>query len=182
VLEDRVDLPRLYLAWPSPPLFAGGDAELDLAADVLATGRTSRLYKRLVYDRRVATEISAAQSSRELVSTFQVGATAAPGETLETLRATIVEEIDRLRRDGPDDELARGRAQAEAAFVYRVHAGRVRRQGRSVERYNVIAATGRLRRRPGALSRGHAGDGARRDARWIDPAKATALSVIPRNN
>ena len=47
VLEDRVQLARLYLAWPSPALFADGDAELDLASDILAGGRTSRLYRRL---------------------------------------------------------------------------------------------------------------------------------------
>src|SRR6185369_12433178 len=45
VLEDRVELPRLYLAWHSPALFADGDAELDLIAEVLSSGKTSRLYR-----------------------------------------------------------------------------------------------------------------------------------------
>jgi zinc protease len=80
VLEDRVDLVRLYLAWPTPPLFSQGDADLDLAADLLANGRTSRLYRRLVHDRRLATDVAAGQSSRELVSQFQVVVTVAPGQ------------------------------------------------------------------------------------------------------
>ena len=116
-----MDLPRLYLAWPSPALFEPGDAELDLAGDLLANGRTSRLYRRLIYERRVATELVAAQSSRELGSMFQIVATAAPGESLDTIRTIIVEEVNRLRETGPTaDELERGRAQAEAAFVFRV--------------------------------------------------------------
>ena len=53
VMEDRVELPRLYVAWHSPAMFAGGDAELDLAGDLLANGKTSRLYRSLVYERRI---------------------------------------------------------------------------------------------------------------------------------
>ena len=66
LLEDRVELPRLYLAWLSPAMFADGDAELDLAADVLANGKTSRLYRRLVFEERIATDVSASQNSREI--------------------------------------------------------------------------------------------------------------------
>ena len=50
LLEDRVELPRLYISWHSPALFAKDDAELDLVAEVLASGKTSRLYRTLVYD------------------------------------------------------------------------------------------------------------------------------------
>lgn len=120
VMEDRVELPRLYMAWPTPPLFAPGDAELDLVADLLGNGRTSRLYARLVHERRIATELAAGQGSRELSGTFQVLATAAPGHTLAELRQAIVEAIEEFQQDGPDvPELERGRAQAEAAFVFR---------------------------------------------------------------
>ena len=65
-LEDRVELPRLYLAWLSPAMFAEGDAELDLATDLLANGKTSRLYRRLVFEERIATDVSASQNSREI--------------------------------------------------------------------------------------------------------------------
>jgi zinc protease len=121
VHEDRVELARLYLAWPSPPLFGPGDAALDLASDILANGRSSRLYRRLIHDHRVATELAAYQASRELSGMFQIMATAAPGHTLAEIAAVIEEEIGRLADEGPTaEELARGRVQAEAAFVHRL--------------------------------------------------------------
>ena len=121
LLEDRVELARLYLAWPSPALYAAGDAELDLLADLVANGRTSRLYGRLIYERRVAVELAASQGSRELGGTFEIIASAAPGHTLQQLKIAIDEELARMIDEGPtEDELARGRAQAEASFVYRL--------------------------------------------------------------
>src|SRR5688572_7947422 len=121
IMEDRVELARLYLAWPSPALFQPGDADLDLAADLLANGRTSRLYERLIHDRRVAVELAAGQSSRELAGTFQIIASAAPGHTLDELETAIHEEVARFASEGPSDaEVARGRTQAETAFVLRV--------------------------------------------------------------
>lgn len=123
VMEDRVELPRLYLAWPTPQLFADGDAALDLVADLLGNGRTSRLYSRLIHDRRIAVELAAGQTSREIASTFQIVATAAPGRTLDELEDAIHDEIARFVDEGPSDgEVERGRAQAETAFVYRVQA------------------------------------------------------------
>jgi zinc protease len=121
LLEDRVELPRLYLAWHSPALFAPGDAEMVILSTALANGKTSRLYRALVYDRRIATDVVAAQSSRELSGFFQLVATAAPGHDLQELDTAISEEIDRLIASGPTaDELERGLAQAEAHFVYRL--------------------------------------------------------------
>ena len=61
-ITDRVQLPRLYLAWLTPRHFEPGDAALDVVADVLAGGKNSRLYKRLVYDMQVAQNVSAQQS------------------------------------------------------------------------------------------------------------------------
>jgi zinc protease len=121
LLEDRVELPRLYLAWLTPAMFADGDADLDLAADILANGKTSRLYRRLVFEERIATDVSAAQNSREIAGFVQVAATAAPGHTLAEIDGIITEEILRLAADGPTgDELARGQVQAEAQFVFRL--------------------------------------------------------------
>jgi zinc protease len=121
VLEDRVELPRLYLSWLSPAMFAAGDAELDLASDLLANGKTSRLYRRLVFEERIATDVSAGQNSREIGGFFQITATAAPGHTLGEIEAIVIGEIARLADAGPrDDEMERGRVQAEAQFVFRL--------------------------------------------------------------
>jgi len=181
-LEDRVQLPRLYLAWPSPAIFAAGDAELDLAGDLLGNGRTSRLYRRLIHDRRVATEVAASQASRYLGSFFQVVATAAPGTSLATLEAAIGEEIARLASDGPDEtEMARGRAQAESAFVYRVQS--LGGFGGIADQLNTYYYH---RREPDwfdadlarytAASRQGTQEAV---ATWLDPARAAALSVVP---
>jgi zinc protease len=121
VLEDRVELPRLYLAWHSPALFTEGDAELDLVADLLASGKTSRLYRALVYDQRVATEVAASQNSRELGSFFQIVATAAPGRTLTDVERAISRELVTFAERGPTPaELERSLAQAEAHFLFRL--------------------------------------------------------------
>jgi len=180
-LPDRIELPRLYLSWPSPPLFADGDADLDLAADVLSQGRTSRLYQRLIHDRRMAADVTVAQASRELVSLFQVVATVAPGVTVDDVRRAVVEEIDRLRNDGPTvDELERGRARAEAAFLYRLQSlGGFGGKAGQLNAYNVH------RGQPDSFDF----DLARylratresvRDAmrRWIDPDRATEVLVV----
>jgi zinc protease len=183
VLADRVEVPRLYLAWPTPALFDEGDAELDLAADILANGRTSRLYRRLIHDRRVATEVGAAQSSRQLGSFFQVVVTPAPDASLETLAAAVREEIARLAADGvEEDELTRGRAQAEAAFVYRVQS--LGGFGGVADQLNAYWSQRRspdwfdqdLARYTSASAEAIRGA----VARWLDPDRAAAISVVPR--
>jgi zinc protease len=121
VLEDRVELPRLYLTWHSPAMFTDGDAEMDLVSDLFANGKVSRLYKSLVYEKRIATEVMAFQNSRQLAGFWQVVATAAPGHTLEELHDAIEAELSRLAETGPTaDEMERGHAQIEAQFVARL--------------------------------------------------------------
>jgi zinc protease len=183
MLEDRVELPRLYLTWPSPALFEHGDADLDLAADLVANGRTSRLYARLIHEHRIASEIGANQMSRELGGMFQIQATAAPGQTLDRLREAIDAELGRVATEGPDArELERSRAEFEAAFVFRVQGlGGFGGRADQLNAYNVY------RRDPDGFD----ADLARylnatvesvrsAVADWIDPRRAVALSVVPR--
>jgi zinc protease len=121
VLEDRVELPRVYMAWHSPAMFAEGDGEADLLADLLANGKTSRLYRTLVYDKRMALDVSAYQHSREISSFFLLASTAAPGQSLTEITALIDERIQQLADEGPlGEEMERGLAQAEAHFMYRL--------------------------------------------------------------
>src|SRR5678815_3850213 len=102
-ITDRVQLPRLYVTWLTPRHFEPGDAALDVVADVLAGGRNSRLYKRLVYDMQVAQEVSAFQVSQSLSSYFQIEATPQPGHTVDELLKVIDEEIAKLQRELPSD-------------------------------------------------------------------------------
>jgi zinc protease len=121
VLEDRVELARLHISWLSPAMFAAGDADLDLAADLLANGKASRLYRRLVFEERIATDVAAAQNSREIAGFFQITVTAAPGHALAEVERVILEEVALLAREGPiEDEMNRGRVQVETQFVFRL--------------------------------------------------------------
>jgi zinc protease len=103
---DDVKLPRLYLAWPTPPLYAPGDAELDILANVLTRGKTSRLFQPLVYEKKVAKDVAAFQASQMLASYFVVMVTAAPGTTIEQLhRETMAALRDALESPPTDAEL-----------------------------------------------------------------------------
>src|SRR4029077_7482717 len=102
-LTDRVQLPRLRLCWHSPARFAAGDADLDLAAQVLGGGKSSRLYKSLVFERRIAQDAFAYQSSQMLGSLFHVGVTAKPGVTLDQIQQAVDEELQTFATKGPTD-------------------------------------------------------------------------------
>ena len=100
VLEDRVQLPRLYLAWVTPQAFSPADAALDAVAATLADGKNSRLYRRLVYELQVAQDV---------------------GHTLEEIRKLVDEEIARLQSEAPSArELTRFQNQTEAGFYDRL--------------------------------------------------------------
>jgi zinc protease len=116
-MTDRVQLPRLYLAWHTPALFAAGDATMDIVSSLLAGGKNSRLYKRLVYDMQIAQDVTAGQQSQALSSVFMITATARPGQSLDRIHQVIDEELDKLRNAPPDDrEMARAMNQIEASF------------------------------------------------------------------
>ena len=120
-ITDKVHLPRLILAWLTPRRFAPGDAALDVVADVLAAGKNSRLYKRLVYDMQIAQNVFAFQASAALSSSFQIIATPRPGHTVEELEKVIDEEIDKLQRQNPSDrEVQKSLNQIEASFFNRM--------------------------------------------------------------
>ena len=118
VLEDRVQLPRLYLAWPSASQYAAGDAALVALSRVLAGGKNSRLYRRLVYDLQIAQDVSAFQRGAQLGGAFYVVATARPGTSAEDLRAAVDAEIARLQAEPPTArELERVVNGIESAFL-----------------------------------------------------------------
>jgi zinc protease len=120
-ITDRVQLPRLYLAWITPALFAPGDAVLDVVSNVLAGGKNSRLYKRLVYDTQVAQSVQAFQGSRALSSSFVIEATPRPGHTIEEIQKAIDEEIATLQREKPTvHEVERVINQFESEFYNRM--------------------------------------------------------------
>ena len=116
-ITDRVQLPRLYLAWHTPSMLKPGDAEMDIISNLLSGGKNSRLYKRLVYDLQIAQDVNAAQQSQTLDSNFLIIATARPGQSLDKIQAVIDEELDKLRATPPEPrEMQRALNQIEANF------------------------------------------------------------------
>jgi zinc protease len=181
--EDRVELPRLYLGWLTPAMFAEGDADLDLANDLLANGKTSRLYRRLVFEQRIATDVSAAQNSREIGGYTQIAATAAPGHSLGELEAGIVAEIERLAAGGPtDDELQRGRVQAEAQFMFRLQTvGGFGGKSDQLNAYNVLVGDPAYFDRDLGRYRAVTHESLRAAAAgYLDPSRRVTLSIVPR--
>ncbi len=127
-IQDSVQLPRLYLDWLTPAHLEPGDAELDVVSAVLAGGKNSRLYKRLVYDLQIAQDVSAAQESQALNSQFEIVVTARPpaaGATvaavMDKIRGIVDEELQKLQSEPPTDrELGRAINSIEASFYGRM--------------------------------------------------------------
>jgi zinc protease len=118
VLEDRVQLPRLYYAWHSTRQWAPDDAALDLAAYVLTGAKNSRLTKEMVYEDQTASSVSAFQNGQRLAGQFMIIATARPGTSLPTLQQTIDAEIARLAAEGPTTrEVEQAKNAFEAGFL-----------------------------------------------------------------
>ena len=183
VLEDRVELPRLYLSWHSPSIFAADDADLDLVAEILTSGKTSRLYRTLVYQERMATEVASSQSSRELGGYFQIIATAAPGRTLEELERAITGGIDALVDGGPtSDEMERCQAQAEANFIFRLQTvGGFGGKSDQLNAYNVfVGDPGFFERDMDRYRRVTAASVQRAAREWLQHGHRVVLSVVPR--
>jgi zinc protease len=122
-IQDRVQLPRLYLSWPTPAHYRPGDGELDVVAQMLAGGKNARLYKRLVYDLQIAQDVSASQQSGKLGSQFQIVVTARPPQSgsvqaaLDRIRGIVDEELRALQTTAPTTrEVGRAINQIEASF------------------------------------------------------------------
>jgi zinc protease len=127
-IQDRVQLPRLYLDWITPAHFTPGDAELDVLSLVLAGGKNSRLYKRLVYELQIAQDVSALQASQALNSQYEITVTARPpaagataSSSIEKIRGIVDEELRKLQEAPPTErEFQRAINQIEASFYDRM--------------------------------------------------------------
>ncbi len=118
VIQDNVQLPRVYMAWLTSPIFKPGDAEADLAATILGGGKSSRLYKKLVYEKQIAQDVAVNQQSLILGSVFEVQVTAKSGVKPEDLEKAINAEFEAFRKDGPTAaELARARNVIESRII-----------------------------------------------------------------
>src|SRR4029077_3354866 len=149
---------------------------------LLANGKTSRLYRRLVFDERLAADVSAAQNSREIAGDAPIPADRAPGHALAELERAIFEEIARLAADGPtDEEIDRGRVQAETQFMFRLQTvGGFGGKSDQLNAYNVFlkdpAYFGRDLARYQVVTKSSLREVA---GLYLDPARRVTLSIVP---
>ena len=116
--EDRVQVPRLWIQWPSVNTYSADAPALELLGEILAGSRTARLTKALVYDKQIAANVSAGQNSNENVGDFSIIVTPRPEHSLTEIETQVDSIIARLKRDGPTaDELKRVKAGQELDFL-----------------------------------------------------------------
>lgn len=121
VLEDRVQLPRLFYTWHSVKDFSKDDAALDILAQVIAGGKNSRLYKKLVYDLQVAQSVGAFQDGGRLDGKFQIDVTPKPGQKVADIDKLVEEEITNVINNGiTTRELQREQNSYKARFLNRL--------------------------------------------------------------
>jgi zinc protease len=115
---DDVQVPRVYLSWRGPAHFTADEPALKMAAAILADGKSSRLYKRLVYDEKIAQDVSAYYSGETLGGELRIVATAKPGVDPKRLKQEISEEVAKLAATPPEAlELERAQNSYEAGFL-----------------------------------------------------------------
>ncbi|PZP33791.1 MAG: peptidase M16 [Roseateles depolymerans] len=138
VVTDRVELERLDIAWHTPPMFAAGDAELDIAAHVLGGGKASRLYELLVRDKQLAQSVQVGQDSMSLSSVFNIEVVARPGASMDEIERLVDAELARLAAEPPSaGELAQARASIETQLLQRME--KVTTLADLVNHYNQMA-------------------------------------------
>jgi zinc protease len=117
-MQDRVPQSRIYKVWNIPGWGTADGDYLNLVSDLLSTGKTSRLYKRLVYDDQIATDVSASLDLREIGGLFVIQASARPGTDLSRVEKAVDEELARFLATGPTAaEMRRVKTQHQAGFI-----------------------------------------------------------------
>jgi len=140
VLEDKVQLPRLFYTWPTVKLFAPDDAALDILAQVLANDKNSRLYKKLVYDLQVAQHVRAFQESSRLTGKFQVDVLPKPEQATADIDRLVRAEIAGIINNGiTQRELVRAQNSFRAQFLDRIAS--VLGKADALNSYNYFAGT-----------------------------------------
>jgi len=172
-----VELARLSINWATPPRLKPGDRELDFLGLILSSGKSSRLYKKLVYELQIAQDVSAVQDSGQLASTFEITVTLRKGK--DPLRAlSIVDaELDKLRTAPPTrDEVERARAKLLSNLIFGME--RVTLRANALNEYNQVTGDpGYFERDVAEHQRVKAEDVGAAATRWL-PANARIVTVV----
>ena len=184
-LEDRVQLPRVYDTWHTVRAFAPDDAALDVLADILAGGRSSRLYKRLVYELQIATQVAGYQDGGRIDGKLQFFATARPGHDLNELLRVIDAEVRAIADSGPTQrEVQRAQNGIEASFLNRMErVGGFGGKANQLNQYDYFVGTPSYFQRDLDRYRRVTGTDVQRVARsYALRAHRVVLSVVPQGH
>jgi zinc protease len=180
-VADRVELPRVYMAWLTPPAYQPGDAELAVTGQILAGGKAGRLYKSLVYERQIAQNVAASQNSYALTSTFLIDATARAGIDGAQLEGAIDAELKALRDVGPSDaEVERARNTIETAMLTSIEKLGGAGLANQLNQYNQYTGDpGYLTRDLARLRRVSAADVRRVAQAYLQPNARVVVTGVP---
>ena len=179
VLEDKVQLPRLYNAWHGTRGYTADDAALTILAQVLANDKNSRLYKRLVYDMQVAQDVGAGQEGYKLDGHFLVVVTPKPGQAPRDMQRYVDEEIAKVVRDGiTTRELERAQNSIRARFLDQLAS--VNDKADLLNSYNYLVGEPDWARQDAArFDRVTAEDVRRVAEQYLQKAGRVTLTVVP---
>ncbi|MEO8295685.1 MAG: pitrilysin family protein [Gemmatimonadota bacterium] len=178
VLEDKVQLPRVYLNWHSVRLYSQDDAALKLLGYILAGSKNGRLTERLVYDQQVATDVVAENDSKRLDGDFLIYATARPGHSLPELQDLIDTAIRRIGAEGPTArELEQAKNNIESSFLNRLE--RVSSKANQLNSYYYFAGSPDFFNQDLARYRAVTAADIQRVARQYLGAHRVVLSIVP---
>ena len=141
-MRDQVLLPRLYIAWPTPPDLDHDDAPLELLQSILGDGLSSRLHRSLVYEKQIAQTVDIHYYPAEIAGQFIVDVTAAADHELKEVEDATDAELERIRHEPPtDEEIARAKNRLEAAHYHQLaRIGGFGGRADQLNHFNVFAA------------------------------------------
>ena len=181
VIRQQADVPlhKVWIAWPTPALFAPGDAELDLLSKILTDGKESRLYSALVHEQQIAKDVRAYQRSQQFAGAYVIQATAADGHTTDEVVAAIDAVLSELAVRTPSvEEVEVARIQYERSFVTSL--GTLRGRSSQLQAYNHHAGTPDFLQRDIARYQKVNGKGIRKAVKKLLPLdRRVVLHVVP---
>src|ERR1700686_39006 len=117
-VQDGVPQARIYKVWNIPEYGSAEGDYLDLVSDCRSSGKSSRFYKRLVYEDQIATDAAATVDLREIGGQFVIRASARPSQSIAQVEKELDEELARFIKSGPTpEEMQRVKAQYQANFI-----------------------------------------------------------------
>jgi zinc protease len=120
-LSDDVEMTKIVMAFPSPAHFEPGDAELDLLASILSSGKTGRLYRGLVHERPLAQSVHVSQQSASIASSLQIEITVRPGVDPDLVEKTADAILANVVAEPPtEQEVQRAKNQVSFDFANRL--------------------------------------------------------------